>query len=378
MKQWLFHQIHQRNLIYNQCWEDPHIDKLALNIASTDRIAMITSAGCNALDYVLSGPERIDCVDLNPHQTALLELKLAAIRTLRYSDFFAMFGEGRMAAHRWIYRRKLRHFLSVPSRRIWDRRIDYFHPNGPGLYFCGTAGLFARALHWHIRRRPGLRQDLERIQSIVDVEEQAEFYRSRIAPQLWSSTLRWILRRQFTASLLGVPAEQVREIRETAGMDLGTFAQERVERVFTELSLQQNYFWRVYINGRYTRNCCPDYLREENFARLQTLCHRIHPHTMSMTDFLRLTGDRFSIYVLLDHMDWLASSEPLLQDEWRAILNTALPGARIIYRSGGTSFDHLPEFAKQRIVFRQDIASVLHRQDRVGTYGSFYLASVEA
>jgi S-adenosylmethionine-diacylglycerol 3-amino-3-carboxypropyl transferase len=99
---------------------------------------------------------------------------------------------------------------------------------------------------------------------------------------------------------------------------------------------------------------------------------------MSMTDFLRFTGDKFSIYVLLDHMDWLASSEPLLQEEWRAILDSALPGARIIYRSGGTSFNHLPEFAKQRIVFRQDIASVLHRQDRVGTYGSFYLASVEA
>jgi S-adenosylmethionine:diacylglycerol 3-amino-3-carboxypropyl transferase len=45
---------------------------------------MITGAGCSNLDYVLSGPEASICVDLN-HQTALLELKLAAIRTLRYA-----------------------------------------------------------------------------------------------------------------------------------------------------------------------------------------------------------------------------------------------------------------------------------------------------
>ena len=378
MKQWLFNQIHRRNLIYNQCWEDPVVDKQALHIRSTDRIVMITSAGCNALDYLLSGPERIDCVDLNPHQTALLELKLAAIRSLPYGDFFAMFGEGRINGHASIYRRKLRPYLTVPSRRIWDKRIRYFRADGRGLYFHGTSGLFALALHWHIGNRPGLRQDLEHIQTIGNVDQQAEFYRSRIAPQLWSPTLRWILRRQLTLSFLGIPAEQAREIRETAGMDLSTFAEARVERVFTELSLQPNYFWRVYINGRYSPDCCPNYLREENFDCLRALCDRIHPHTMSLTDFLKFSGDRFSIYVLLDHMDWLAFSEPLLRDEWKAILDTAIPGARIIYRSGGMSFDHVPEFAKERIVFRHDLASVLHRADRVGTYGSFYLASVQA
>jgi S-adenosylmethionine-diacylglycerol 3-amino-3-carboxypropyl transferase len=378
VKQWLFNQIHARSLVYNQCWEDPVVDKQALNIRSADRIVMITSAGCNALDYVLNGPERIDCVDLNPHQTALLELKLAAIRSLEYSDFFAMFGEGRIHGHRSIYRRNLRYCLSARSRRIWDKRIDYFDGRGRGLYFHGTAGLFAQALHWYIQKSPRLRRDIERIQRICDLNEQAEFYRSKIAPRFWSPALRWILRRQAALSLLGVPAEQVRQICETANMSLSAFIEGQVERVFTEFSLQQNYFWRVYLNGRYTHECCPNYLKAENFERLRALCNRIHTHTMLLTDYLRFSGDRFSIYVLLDHMDWLASSEVLLQEEWKAILNSAMPGARIIFRSGGISFDHLPEFAKERIVFQQDVASALHRQDRVGTYGSFYLASVTA
>ena len=339
---------------------------------------MITSAGCNALDYVLSGPARIDCVDLNPHQTALLDLKLAAIRNLAFPEFFAMFGEGKIDGHFDVYRRKLRPSLRFASRSIWDKRIRYFDSKGRGFYFHGTSGLFARAIHWRLRRQPRLEQDLQHIQSLQDLRQQAEFYRSRIAPQLWSSTLRWMLRRRITMSFLGVPDEQIREIRTTAKMDLSAFTQTRVDRVFTELSLQNNYFWRLYMNGKYSRECCPLYLRAENFDRLRELCDRIHPHTMSLTDFLQFSDARFSIYVLLDHMDWLASSEELLQNEWKAILKTALPHARIIYRSGGTSFDHVPEFARSRMEFRHDIASALHQRDRVGTYGSFYLASLKA
>src|SRR5262245_58898156 len=93
---WLFDQIHLRNLIYNQCWEDPELDHQVLDIGPTDRIVMITSAGCNALDYLLRDPLEIVCVDVNPHQTALLELKLAAIEKLSYEQFFEMFGKGRL------------------------------------------------------------------------------------------------------------------------------------------------------------------------------------------------------------------------------------------------------------------------------------------
>src|SRR5262245_56617323 len=142
----IFNQIHQRNLIYDQCWEDPQLDSQALQIRPDDRIVMITSAGCNALHYLLHGPEQIDCVDLNPHQTALLELKLAAIANLKYEQFFEMFGTGRLRIYRKLYDTKLRPSLSIASRKIWDRRISYFRPGGPGFYLSGTAGTFARVV----------------------------------------------------------------------------------------------------------------------------------------------------------------------------------------------------------------------------------------
>jgi S-adenosylmethionine-diacylglycerol 3-amino-3-carboxypropyl transferase len=373
---WLFDQIQRRNLVYNQCWEDPAIDKVAVRIEPADRIVMITSAGCNALDYLLSDPERIDCVDVNPHQTALLELKLGALRELPYWDFFEMFGTGRIAGYRRIYGRHLRNHLSASSRQIWDRRIHYFDPAGGGLYFHGTSGLFARILNWHIQRRGTLRQDLEYLQTIQHVRKQGEFYQRKIAPQLWSPFLRWILRRRITMSLLGVPNDQIQNVRGMAKSDLSTFIEERVERVFTRVPIHVNYFWRVYINGRYTPDCCPNYLKEKNFEILRARAGRIHTHTMTLADFLKFSEQEFSIYVLLDHMDWLANSGEMLQAEWQAILKTAKPGARIIYRSGGASFNHIPEFALKRIELQADLAEALHAHDRVGTYGSFHLANV--
>ena len=47
---------------------------------------MITSAGCNALDYLLDSPREIQAVDVNFRQNALLELKLALFARRNFDD----------------------------------------------------------------------------------------------------------------------------------------------------------------------------------------------------------------------------------------------------------------------------------------------------
>src|SRR5262249_13270096 len=152
--------------------------------------------------------------------------------------------------------------------------------------------------------RPALRQHLEFIQQIRSIEEQALFYRRHIAPELWTPTLRWLLNRSAILNFLGVPVDQIRQMRGTGIRSLGEFVERRVERMFTTTPISENYFWRVYIDGHYTPESCPSYLRSENFEELKRLSPRIHVHTMSLTKFLQCRAGRFSIFVLLDHMDW--------------------------------------------------------------------------
>ena len=84
----VFRLVHENNLVYNTCWEDPRLDREAMGLSGEDRVLVITSAGCNALDYVLDEPAEVVAVDMNPRQNALLELKLAGIRELHIRRFF--------------------------------------------------------------------------------------------------------------------------------------------------------------------------------------------------------------------------------------------------------------------------------------------------
>jgi S-adenosylmethionine-diacylglycerol 3-amino-3-carboxypropyl transferase len=93
--------------------------------------------------------------------------------------------------------------------------------------------------------------------------------------------------------------------------------------------------------------------------------------------------------VLLDHMDWLSDKFfPLLELEWNAILRRAAPETRIIWRSGGLKTDFLDRVnvnsrgqirpLPELLTHHPDLAADLHEQDRVHTYGSFYIADLAA
>ena len=50
----VFRHVHNSNLIYNTAWEDPRLDRQLMKLNRGSRVVMITSAGCNALDYLLN------------------------------------------------------------------------------------------------------------------------------------------------------------------------------------------------------------------------------------------------------------------------------------------------------------------------------------
>src|SRR5581483_11777626 len=126
----IFKAVHHRNLIYNTCWEDPALDREALRLGPRDRVMVITSAGCNALDYLLAGCGEVSAVDVNPIQNALLELKIAGVRALDYGSFFELFGQGRSPWARQMYLDALRPLLAEASRDYWDKHIDFFLGKG--------------------------------------------------------------------------------------------------------------------------------------------------------------------------------------------------------------------------------------------------------
>ena len=86
----VFQRIHGNNLVYNTCWEDPRCDRQLLQLDAQSRVVMLTSAGCNALDYLLDDPTEVHCVDLNPRQNALLDRSGMSNWNPSYWDVFCV------------------------------------------------------------------------------------------------------------------------------------------------------------------------------------------------------------------------------------------------------------------------------------------------
>lgn len=332
MSERLFGLVHGRNLVYNTCWEDPRLDRIALAIRPHDRILVITSAGCNALDYAPATPAHVYAVDMNPRQNALLELKIAGIRQLDFEDFFALFGRGFLPDARQVYRQKLRAEMSAGARRYWDRWIEFFDHPRRSFYFRGSSGTFARLIKFYVDRVARVRPAVNALLDARDVEEQRWIYEHQLRDRVWNRLLRFAMKRDMALSLIGVPRAQRTQLEEQYAGGITQFILDCLDAVFGRLPLADNYFWRVYITGAYTRECCPEYLKPDNFQRLKAgLVDRISLHTDSVQGFLQANDVAISRFVLLDHMDWLAGRLfPLLEAEWQAILDSATGDARVL------------------------------------------------
>jgi S-adenosylmethionine-diacylglycerol 3-amino-3-carboxypropyl transferase len=386
----LFNSIYSRSLVYNSCWEDPAIDRQVLNIGPDDHVMVITSAGCNVLDYVLTNPAQVYAVDMNPRQNALLELKMAGIRSLQFEDYFSIFGTGQHPDFERLYSWYLRRHLGEYSRNFWDRHTDWFAPGSGsgGFYFHGLSGSVARMFHWYLKTSPRLKSGISALLEADSLEEQRDIYDTRVQGYLWSRKINWLISRQLTMNLLGVPHAQRKEVENQHVQGVAGFIRESIEYVFRQIPLSENYFWRLYLEGRYSRQCCPEYLKKENFYRLKDgLVDRITIKTDSVTGFLQSSHQQMSRLVLLDHMDWMSTYRPdLLMQEWRAIFDNIDNNTRIIFRSAHRWPTYLQNLVipgesdnfmlMERLRFHPGLASSLMAQDRVHTYAGFHIADV--
>jgi len=408
---YLSKKVWEETIVFNCVWEDPHIDKQALNIVKDESvICTITSAGCNVLSLALESPKHIYAIDLNPCQNALLELKIAAIREFDYEQCWQLFGTGRLNKFSKVWYPRLRQHLTPASRAFWDKNANFFDGNGGLLgrnsfYYHGCTGILAYAVVKIYFRLLGLTGPFNDIIHADTLEEQRKIYETRIKKRMWNPVLRWLISSKTAMSLLnGVPSAQQKLLEEEGGAEsVGKFIQEALEEVLLTLPLKNNYFYRVYIeNGQYSKDCCPDYLIKKNFKKLKEnrLIDRISIHTTTVEEFLKnhKSDDEevseplkdIDTFILLDHMDWMSSNEnrKLLESEWQQILDHSKEeGCRYLYRSASKEANFVKEtkvsyqgnYTTVAEVLQWDSlkANKLHKLDRVHTYTSFFIADLK-
>ncbi|KAL6075760.1 S-adenosylmethionine--diacylglycerol 3-amino-3-carboxypropyl transferase [Balamuthia mandrillaris] len=378
---------YSNQVLFNTAWEDPRIDSVALELTDKDNVLIITSAGCNVLSIALEGCNHVYAIDKNPCQNAVLELKVVAIKELSYDEFWQLFGEGRMPNFSSKVYPSLRKRLSARSRQFWDSHANYFDGKGfrDSFYFRGCSGVLAYAMKLYMKLIPGLSEAMQDLLNAQSLEEQQEIYSSRIEKRLFNPVIMWILSRELVLSIFnGVPAPQRQLIQNEGGLPV--FIKRSLQAVMTEIPIKDNYFYRVYINGSYTKDCCPNYLKPELFERLKEgLVDNISIHTCTIEEFLEAHGKQdISRFLLLDHQDWMQANPKVLGREWQQIIDHSTPDARFLWRSasakaefvGSTTvkFEGQERKLKDLLSYNSDLAAQLHALDRVHTYASFFIA----
>lgn len=366
----LFKYFIKDKIIFNSSWEDPAIDRKLLDLDNSSEILTITSAGDNILDYLIDSPKSITSVDLNPAQTALAELKLSIIKLGDYNTLFGLFGIGKFKQFAELLH-SLKPDLSKFSYEFWLQHKKYFESK-LSFYHYGTSGMIARGFHYHQKLSPKLRKLVLELANSKNLTGQHRKYKE-LESMLFDNWLaRLLLNNRFALSLFGIPDQQNElVIKHNVYHNMYKFIVGSLSTVFKEFELSENYFWYLYINGNYSKETCPNYLKEENFSLLKQNINNIRLITDTFYNVLKNSEDNsFSHIILLDHFDWFWKDNDTQLKVWKQIKRVAKPNAKILFRSAASNRNYLIPEIQHEIEYRDDLVQGLTNRGRVGTYGS--------
>ena len=146
-----------------------------------------------------------------PSQGHLLELKLAAIQSLDYDDFFSMFGRGRHPDFLSLLDAKIAPYLSSSAYKFWRTNVDAFSTS---FYMHGYSGLALRLANF-IFKIARVTKDVKRMCDSDTLEEQATIWHERLRPVLLNPVVVALLKSPvFCWNALGVPLNQRQMILE--------------------------------------------------------------------------------------------------------------------------------------------------------------------
>jgi len=366
--------------LYSLSWECPRADEPVLKTTTGDVCLTLTSGACNAFDLTLQGAEAVYCVDINPAQSHLLELKAIALRKLPYDDVWKMFGDGKHPDIDHLFYAKLAPFMSERAQDFWAPRLHYFKK---GFYFYGSMGNVIW-FFYYLAYFMGLRPWVNRLCEAPTLKAQQEIWQSSFLVRFVNMLPRFItwliakicVNKIFMWTCLGVPRNQANMI----SGDNRSVA-EYVATVFNGVAMgthlaTENYFYLACLLGNFTKKSCPRFLQHTDFASLRNKdcdkLDRIHNITGSYME--ELTKRSYNKVILMDHVDW--TDEKYVKELGANLAKHVVPGGKVIWRSASKNpwyCDGLAEAGFEVVCVERHHDRVA--MDCVNMYASFWVAT---
>lgn len=362
----IFNNIFLNQLIFNTNWEDPEIDRKILKLNSNSKVLTITSAGSNAIEYILDNPKSIDAVDINIAQNSLTVFKKSLYQINDYQALKDIFINGNCNCINDILNQELP--LKKNYFNYLKNHIIYFK-NKKSFYYYGLTGKAAYFISYLLKKDKTLNKNIEEIFSSDSTIKQIEIY-NKIENRIFNKFVKFFSNLDFLSIFFGVPSKQIKLIK-AENSSIIEYIKKNIRKLLNNVIMKDNYFWQVYYYGRY-RNSIPEYLKESNFQYIQKNINCLNIHHSSLEQFLLNTDRKFTHFILLDHLDWFYDDNYKIEKTFDLIFKRAEPNAKILFRSASSNRNFITRKFLNRIDFKDKISKEMHLSDRVGTYNSLH------
>jgi betaine lipid synthase len=150
--------------------------------------------------------------------------------------------------------------------------------------------------------------------------------------------------------------------------------------VHRSLLKNDNYFYLLCLTGRYTSECCPDYLNPPVTSALKSSraleSFRIHTDTVEQV-LGRLTQKTLTKAVLMDHMDWMDWDGVEVRKEVVALRKAMKPGGQVMFRSAAKSPWYVKVYEEEGFVCQPVSIRQDNSIDRINMYASTWIARLQ-
>ena len=353
-------QVSLFKLVFTHNWEDPESDHAALKIQDHESVLAITSGGCNVLGFLLFNPDIIYSIDINPTQSFLLELKIAAIKCFSFDDFIGFAGL-QINQNRLHLYEKVRPLLSPQASDFWDTQKNIlargFIMNGKYERFIVMAGRFLNLL-----------QGRKRVQGLLTEKskEEQEIYFDKV----WNTKrFHFMFKILFNKRMLakrGLVAEYFHF--DDGSKSFAESFYNRSRKAFRNLPVKDNYFLSLYLSGKFSdKSEVPAYLKEENFNIIKSRVNRIKIITAEAQEWIMTLPDSSVDCFALSNICELMSQKDTNR-LFASVLRTGKNNSRVIFRNLMIPREVPTEFADQ-IVKDESLSRRIYENDRSFVYG---------
>jgi len=265
---------------YAQCWEDPALNSIALEVNPTDNVVSIASGGDNTIALLLDNPQSVVGIDISPVQTALCELKKVAIKHMEYRDFVAFMGISH-STDRLKWYRAIRSSLSRFASAYFDNHSQIIKT---GLVHCGKFEIYLNWFRTYILKFTQSGNTIHRLLGCKSIEEQKDVYHSRWDNYKW----RWLSRFFLSRTVMGRLGRDPAFFRYATVDSVAKTILNRIEHGLTNLPVWDNYYLHYLLTGNYPfKDCMPPYLMEENYSKIKDNLTKLTFITDSVEGYLK-------------------------------------------------------------------------------------------